>query len=205
MSMTITDIIWDPLIRSETSIPSFTLRPSMTVRSLPVWIQQLICCAVPGQAVSVMVRWYGPGYPQRLEDLERTALCRSEYGIAGIPWWTTDIGGFMGGDPTDPSFRQLFVRWFQWGTFCPVMRLHGDRNPSKPFNHADGSPSMPTGADNEIWSYGEENTPILEKYIQFREAMRPYLRKLMNEVHEFGKPVMRTMFYEFPQDEIAGI
>lgn len=132
----------------------------------------------------------------------REQLCAGlNMGIAGIPWWTTDIGGFMGGDPTDPSFRQLFVRWFQWGTFCPVMRLHGDRTPSKPVNHADGSPSMPTGADNEIWSFGEENTPVLEKYIQFREAMRPYLRALMNEAHESGKPVIRTMFYEFPQDE----
>ncbi len=134
----------------------------------------------------------------------REQLCAGlNMGIAGIPWWTTDIGGFMGGDPTDPSFQQLFVRWFQWGTFCPVMRLHGDRSPSKPVYHADGSPSMPTGADNEIWSFGEENTPILEKYIQFREVMRPYLRKLMNEAHEFGKPVMRTMFYEFPQDEMC--
>ena len=53
-------------------------------------------------------------------------------GMAGIPWWTTDIGGFHGGDPTDEKFRELFVRWFQWGTFCPVMRLHGDREPKQP-------------------------------------------------------------------------
>lgn len=53
-------------------------------------------------------------------------------GLAGIPWWTTDIGGFHGGDPNDPAFRELFVRWFQWGTFCPVMRLHGDREPRQP-------------------------------------------------------------------------
>jgi alpha-D-xyloside xylohydrolase len=50
-------------------------------------------------------------------------------GMAGIPWWTTDIGGFHGGDPNDEAFRELFVRWFQWGAFCPVMRLHGDREP----------------------------------------------------------------------------
>ena len=53
-------------------------------------------------------------------------------GMAGIPWWTTDIGGFHGGDPNDEKFRELFVRWFQWGTFCPVMRLHGDREPKQP-------------------------------------------------------------------------
>ena len=43
-------------------------------------------------------------------------------GIAGVPWWTTDIGGFHGGDPNDPKFRELFARWFEWGAFCPVMR-----------------------------------------------------------------------------------
>jgi alpha-D-xyloside xylohydrolase len=70
-------------------------------------------------------------------------------GMAGIPWWTTDIGGFhglciiiafwkwhintwLGGNPDDKKFRELFVRWFQWGTFCPVMRLHGDREPQQP-------------------------------------------------------------------------
>jgi len=53
-------------------------------------------------------------------------------GMAGLPWWTTDIGGFHGGNPDDEKFRELFVRWFQWGTFCPVMRLHGDREPQQP-------------------------------------------------------------------------
>ncbi len=53
-------------------------------------------------------------------------------GIAGIPWWTTDIGGFHGGDPTDPAFQELLARWFQYGAFCPVMRLHGDRYPHSP-------------------------------------------------------------------------
>lgn len=40
-------------------------------------------------------------------------------GLAGIPWWTTDIGGFHGGDPKDPKFQELLVRWFEYGTFCP--------------------------------------------------------------------------------------
>lgn len=83
------------------------------------------------------------------------------------------------------------------------MRLHGDRVPQTPLTHADGSPTMPTGADNEIWSYGDEHTPILEKYIRFREKMRPYIRKLMKEAHEMGRPVIRPMFYEFPEDKIC--
>ena len=47
--------------------------------------------------------------------------------MSGIPWWTSDIGGFHGGDQNDPNFRELLVRWFQFGAFCPVFRLHGDR------------------------------------------------------------------------------
>lgn len=132
----------------------------------------------------------------------RSQLCAGlNMGIAGIPWWTTDIGGFTGGDPSDPKFQQLLVRWFEWGTFCPVMRLHGDRNPHTPVNHADGSPNMGTGADNEIWSFGDAHTPILEHYILLRERMRPYIRSIMREAHETGAPVMRTMFYEFPKDK----
>lgn len=134
----------------------------------------------------------------------RSQLCAGlNMGIAGIPWWTTDIGGFSGGDPKDPAFQQLLVRWFQWGAFCPVMRLHGDRVPQTPLVHADGTGNMATGADNEIWSFGNHNTPILEKYIRFRETMRPYIRQLMREAHENGSPVMRAMFYEFPEDQVC--
>lgn len=51
-------------------------------------------------------------------------------GLAGIPWWTTDIGGFHGGNPDDPAFRELFTRWFQWGAFCPVMPRAQARGPT---------------------------------------------------------------------------
>ena len=52
-------------------------------------------------------------------------------GIAGIPWWTTDIGGFHGARTDDPDFHRLYIRWFEYGCFCPVMRLHGNRNPQE--------------------------------------------------------------------------
>ncbi|KAE8146193.1 putative glycosyl hydrolase [Aspergillus avenaceus] len=118
-------------------------------------------------------------------------------GLAGIPWWTTDIGGFHGGNPDDPAFRELFTRWFQWGTFCPVMRLHGDREP-KP----EGQPTA-SGSDNEVWSYGEEVYEICKKYIGIREELRDYTRSLMKEAHEKGTPIIRTLFYEFPADKAA--
>ena len=60
-------------------------------------------------------------------------------GMAGIPWWTTDIGGFHGGNPEDPEFRELMVRWFQYSTFSPILRMHGDRLPhSKPLSNSGG-------------------------------------------------------------------
>ncbi|PVH93656.1 glycoside hydrolase family 31 protein [Periconia macrospinosa] len=132
----------------------------------------------------------------------RNQLCAGlNMGMAGIPWWTTDIGGFHGGDPNDAAFRELFVRWFQWGAFCPVMRLHGDREPRQPQVGDSGGAACRSGAANEVWSYGEEVYEVCRKYMKIREELREYTRKLMREAHEKGTPVMRTLFYEFPQDD----
>ncbi|PWN38608.1 uncharacterized protein FA14DRAFT_160063 [Meira miltonrushii] len=124
-------------------------------------------------------------------------------GLSGIPWWTTDIGGFHGGDPNDEAFRELFVRWFQWGTFCPVMRLHGDREPKQPQLGTTGGSGCLSGADNEVWSYGETVYKICETYMYIREDLRNYTRSLMEEAHQKGSPVIRTMFYTFPKDDEA--
>jgi alpha-D-xyloside xylohydrolase len=122
-------------------------------------------------------------------------------GIAGIPWWTTDIGGFHGGNPDDPEFRELMIRWFQWATFCPVMRLHGDREPKMPQHGTTGGAECTSGAANEVWSYGEEIYEICKKYMRFRETLRDYTRSLMQGAHLRGTPVIRTCFYVFPEDE----
>jgi alpha-D-xyloside xylohydrolase len=123
-------------------------------------------------------------------------------GIAGIPWWTTDIGGFLGGYVEDKNFHELLLRWFAFGVFSPVFRLHGERVPHIEPEQAviDGVAQMMTGSPNEIWSYGEENYEIMKGYIEMRERLRPYIRNCMVEAHEKGTPVMRTMFYEFPED-----
>ena len=127
-------------------------------------------------------------------------------GAAGIPWWTTDIGGFHAGNPKDEGFRELLIRWFQWGCYCPVMRLHGDRQPSEPVYRKDGTRVPNSGSDNEVWSFGDEAYPILVKYMKRREDMRPYVRGLMKTAHEEGTPLLRGMYYEFPDDgECAGL
>lgn len=124
-------------------------------------------------------------------------------GLAGIPWWTTDIGGFLRGNPDDPKFQECFVRWFQYGVFSPVFRLHGERIPHRKPIGTKGGGAFFSGADNEVWSYGEENYEIVKKYMFLREELKPYIRTLMEEAHEKGSPVIRPLFYEFPEDKKA--
>lgn len=163
-------------------------------------IVNLVRCAWAGSQRYGALVWSGDIHSNY--DYLRKQICAGLHmGISGIPWWTTDIGGFHGGNPADEGFRKLLVRWFEYGTFCPVMRIHGDRAPSTKLYHEDGSPALFTGGDNEVWSFGEEAYKILAKYMNLREAMRPYVRDLMRQAHEKGTPIMRTMFYEFPEDK----
>jgi alpha-D-xyloside xylohydrolase len=122
--------------------------------------------------------------------------------IAGIPWWTTDIGGFFGADLRDPSYPELLIRWFQYGAFCPVFRLHGDRLPDKP-TLSPGSGEFRSGADHEVWRFGDEAYGIMREYMLLRERLRPYLREAMRSAHERGTPPMRPLFYDFPRDPEA--
>ncbi len=115
-------------------------------------------------------------------------------GLSGIPWWTHDIGGFRGGDPTSPSFRELIVRWFQFGVFSPIFRLHGHRLP-----HTDDF----GGGPNEVWSFGDEAYQIIRKYMFMRERLRPYVMQEMGVAHKTGLPLMRPLFVDFPSDAIC--
>lgn len=165
-------------------------------------IINLVRCAWAGSQRYGALVWSGD-IRSTFEDFRKQVCAGLHMGIAGIPWWTTDIGGFGGGDPDDEDFRQLIVRWFQYGTFSPVMRLHGDRVPMTKMFNKEGNPIMHTGGPNEVWSFGEEVYEILKKYLILRENMRPYIRELMCQAHKKGTPVMRPMFYEFPEDEIC--
>jgi alpha-D-xyloside xylohydrolase len=160
----------------------------------------LVRCAWAGSQRYGALVWSGD-IQSTWEDFRRQITAGLHMGIAGIPWWTTDIGGFFGGDPNDEGFRELLVRWFQWGAFCPVMRLHGFRVPETPVTHPDGRKGCSTGAANEVWSYGDEVYDILARYVHIREDMRPYVRDLMRQAHDDGDPVMRPMFYAYPDDE----
>ncbi|MBO6637854.1 MAG: glycoside hydrolase family 31 protein [Roseitalea sp.] len=132
-------------------------------------------------------------------DLARQIRAGLNMAMSGISWWTTDIGGFKGGDINDPAFRELMVRWFQYGAFCPVFRLHGFRQDAARdprFGHEFSF----GGADNEVWSFGEEAYGILSRYMHLRARIRPYIRAQMRTAHETGLPPMRPLLVDFQGD-----
>ena len=162
----------------------------------------LVRCAWAGSQRYGALVWSGD-IASTWESFRRQICAGMNMGMAGIPWWTTDIGGFHSGDIRDPAFHELLLRWFQWGTFCPVMRLHGARLPKTDHVNKAGQPILDEGAPNEIWSYGPEMEALLTKFIRIRELIRPYVRALMRTAHETGAPLLRPLFYEFPEDAQA--
>jgi alpha-D-xyloside xylohydrolase len=114
--------------------------------------------------------------------------------MSGIPWWTTDIGGFHGGDPDDEQYRELMIRWFCYGVFCPLLRLHGHREPRQGFGAGH------SGGPNEVWSYGATAYRIISDQLRLRERLRPYIGAQMAEAARTGLPPMRPLFVDFPHD-----
>lgn len=165
-------------------------------------VVNLVRCAWAGSQRYGALVWSGDIH-STFEDLRRQITAGVHMGVAGIPWFTTDIGGFHGGNIQDPAFHDLLIRWFQFGAFCPVMRMHGDRAPYTAITAAAGDARCRTGADNEVWSFGPEVERTLTRYIRLREELRPYTRALMADAHENGQPVMRGLFHEFPADAAA--
>ena len=165
-------------------------------------IINLLRCAWAGSQRYGALVWSGDIHSS-FASLRNQLAAGLNMGIAGIPWWTTDIGGFHGGNPDDPAFRELLIRWFEYGTFCPVMRLHGYREPLKAPIGTEGGALCVSGADNEVWSFGEEAYEICKTYLQLREQMKPYIANQMKAAHEKGTPVMRPLFYGFPEDKKA--
>jgi alpha-D-xyloside xylohydrolase len=109
------------------------------------------------------------------------------FSLSGIPYWTTDIGGFVFGDPTDPAFRELFVRWFQYGTFNPILRVHGTRKPD----------------ENELWSYGPDAQKILVAFDRLRYRLLPYIYSLAWKTTSEAYTPMRPLVMDFRTDPRA--
>lgn len=130
-------------------------------------------------------------------------------GLTGIPWWGTDIGGFV---PTKEYTGELHVRWFQFGAFCPLFRAHGRtwhlRLPwgwnTGQLGHNEIS-NYTGGASNPDLSElrNAEVEPICKKYLELRYRMMPYLYSAVRETHETGLPVMRALWLHYPDDATA--
>lgn len=163
-------------------------------------ILNLARCAFAGSQRYGALVWSGD-VDSTFEAMRTQVTAGLQMAIAGIPWWTTDIGGFTGGNIEDEVFRECLIRWFQYGTFSPAMRLHGNRLPhKKAVEESSAGIKCGSGADNEIWSYGEKAFEIMKEHIFFREQMKPYLKAAMQKAHENGTPPMRPLFYDFPND-----
>jgi len=139
--------------------------------------------------------WSGD-IPSTFESLQTQVRAGLNIAMSGIPWWTTDIGGFLGGDISSSYFRELIVRWFQYGVFCPLFRLHGVRQDSS----SDMGQGTGSGAANEVWSFGEPAYQIIKKLLQNRERLRPYIMQQMQLAHEKGIPPMRPLFFDYADD-----
>ena len=165
-------------------------------------VVNLLRCAWAGSQKYGNVVWSGD-VPSTFEAFYDQLQAGLNMGLAGIPWWTTDIGGFMTDDWEDPDFKQLLIRWYQFAVYSPVLRMHGERGPINipPLDDRDwGGGYLHTGHSNELWSYGEENYRIMKHYYEVRMAMKEYIKGLFEEASENGSPLLRAMFYEFPED-----
>ena len=120
-------------------------------------------------------------------SLRRQIPAGLNFALSGVPYWTTDIGGFVLGSPSDPAFRELFVRWFQYATFNPILRVHGTRNPD----------------ENELWSYGPDAQKILVNFDQLRYRMLPYIYSLAWKTTSDGYTPMRPLVMDFRADPRA--
>jgi alpha-glucosidase/alpha-D-xyloside xylohydrolase len=129
--------------------------------------------------------------------------------LTGIPYWGTDIGGFV---PTKEYTGELHVRWFQFGAFCPLFRAHGrtwhlrlpwgwntgELGISEVANYTGGAANPD---ETELHNAAVE--PICRKYLELRYRLMPYLYAAVHECCETGMPIMRALWLHYPDDAAA--
>ena len=115
----------------------------------------LVRCAWLGSQRYGVVLWSGD-IASTFDSLRKQLKAGLNVAMCGIPWWTTDIGGFINGDPESEEFRELMIRWFEFGVFCPIFRLHGFRLPYPVRDILNPDGYCGSGGPNEVWSFGEE-------------------------------------------------
>ena len=144
-------------------------------------------CAWAGQQRYGTAVWSGD-IPSTLDELRRQIAAGLDFCATGQPYWTTDIGGYSGGDPSKPDYRETFARWFQYGTFCPIFRAHGRREP------------FDTTGPNELWAYGDTVQRICTDLVRLRCRMMPYVYSLTARVSRDDYTPMRLLAFDFADD-----
>jgi alpha-glucosidase (family GH31 glycosyl hydrolase) len=125
-------------------------------------------------------------------------------GLSGIPFWGTDIAGFI---PTKDLTAEFYVRWFQFSAFSPLFRAHGRTWKLRlPWGWNTGDPG-PIETPNIIPPESELHNaaiePICRKYLNVRYQMMPYLYSLVRESTQTGMPILRAMWLHYPDDASA--
>ncbi|KQV57267.1 alpha-glucosidase [Caulobacter sp. Root343] len=137
-----------------------------------------------GQQRNAAVTWSGDIHGD-WEVFRKQIPAGLNFVASGIPYWNTDIGGFFGGQPGDANYRELFVRWFQFGAFTPMFRVHG------------------TGPAKEIWRFDEPAQAILRRYVELRYRLLPYIYATSWRVTDQGYTMMRPLEMDFAADPLA--
>jgi alpha-D-xyloside xylohydrolase len=139
--------------------------------------------AYAGQQRNGTVSWSGD-ISANWETLRRQIPAGLSFGISGFPYWTTDIGGFFrpADQYTSPEYRELLVRWFQFGAFSPIFRIHGYKS------------------ETEMWKYGPEVETVLRRYDELRYRLLPYIYSSAWGVTNRGEIVMRGLPFLYPED-----
>lgn len=131
-------------------------------------------------------------------------------GLCGIPWWGTDTGGFV---PTRELTPELYARWFQFSSFCPLFRSHGRAWKLRlPWGWNTGSPGPLEGAESlgSDWPpeqdlHDAEVESVCRRYLNLRYQLLPYLYSTADQAHRTGMPLMRALWLAFPDDPKAAL
>jgi alpha-glucosidase (family GH31 glycosyl hydrolase) len=151
--------------------------------------------------------WSGDVY-SKWETLKTHVPIALNTALSGIPYWGTDIGGFV---PTPEFTAELYVRWFQFGAFCPLFRCHGRTWKLRlPWGWNTGDPG-PIEINNYNGAAIPDSSqlhdarvePICRKYLELRYRMLPYLYSAVHECATTGMPIMRALWLHFPDDPTA--
>lgn len=144
-------------------------------------------CAFLGQQQYGAVTWSGD-VGNDWETLRRQIPAGLNMAAAGYPYWTVDAGGFFRPGPgqyEDAAYRERFLRWFQYATFLPMLRVHGYQT------------------DTEFWRYGDQVEAISRQYLELRYRLLPYIYSLASETSRTGVPLLRPFVFDFADDEKA--